>query len=98
MNETKPATSGREVVGRVVSNKMQKTISVMVERQVIHPMYGKRLRRSTVLKAHDAKSECSEGDLVSIQECRPISRSKHWKLVQVLKKAAAPVAEVAAGV
>ena len=102
MSETKtqaesPAT-GRQVVGRVISNKMQKTISVMVERQIVHPMYGKRLRRSTVLKAHDEKSECREGDLVSIRECRPISSSKHWMLVQVLEKAAAPVAEVAAGV
>lgn len=98
MSETKTESSGREVVGRVISNKMQKTIAVMVERQIIHPMYGKRLRRSTVLKAHDEKSECREGDLVSIRECRPISSSKHWKLIQVLEKAPAPVSEVAAGV
>ncbi len=98
MSETKVESSGREVVGRVISNKMQKTIAVMVERQIIHPMYGKRLRRSTVLKAHDEKNECREGDLVSIRECRPISASKHWKLVQVLEKAPTPVSEVAAGV
>lgn len=98
MSETKSEAAGREVVGRVISNKMQKTISVEVERQIIHPMYGKRLRRSTVLKAHDANGECREGDMVAIQECRPISRTKHWKLVKVLVKASAPVSEVAAGV
>ncbi len=98
MSETKTEPSGREVVGRVISNKMQKTISVEVERQIIHPMYGKRLRRTTVLKAHDEKGECREGDLVSIRECRPISASKHWRLVQVLEKAPAPVSEVATGV
>lgn len=97
MSEHNVAT-GNQVTGRVVSTKMQKTISVMVERQIIHPMYGKRLRRSTILKAHDAKGECREGDVVSIRECRPISASKHWTLVQVLQKAAAPVSEVAAGV
>lgn len=98
MSETKSEAAGREVVGRVISSKMQKTISVMVERQIIHPVYGKRLRRSTVLKAHDANSECREGDMVAIQECRPISRSKHWKLIKVLVKAPTPVSEVAAGV
>ena len=87
---------GNVVVGRVVSNKMDKTITVLVERSVKHPVYGKYVKRSTKLKAHDAKDECSEGDLVSIQECKPFSRSKTWKLVQVLEKAPAPVSPVEA--
>jgi len=90
-----PAASPHVVVGRVVSNKMKKTIVVQVDRQWIHPMYGKRLRRSTKLHAHDEKAECTVGDLVSIQECRRLSATKHWKLVQVLEKATAAVADAA---
>ncbi|MBI2383640.1 MAG: 30S ribosomal protein S17 [Gammaproteobacteria bacterium] len=88
----KTEAQGRLVVGRVVSNKMDKTITVLVERQVRHPLYGKLLRRSTKLKAHDEQNQCNEGDLVSIQECRPLAKSKNWKLVQVLEKAQGPVA------
>jgi small subunit ribosomal protein S17 len=101
MSETKkqdaPAEKTGEhlVVGRVISNKSQKTIVVSVERQLIHPKYGKRLRRSSKLHAHDEKSECRVGDLVSIKECRPLSAMKHWVLVKVLEKAPAPVAEAA---
>ena len=80
-------------VGRVVSTKMQKTIVVSVDRQFIHPKYGKRLKRSTKLHAHDEKGECAVGDRVEIQECRRLSATKHWKLVKVLHKAAAAVAE-----
>ena len=83
------------VTGRVVSAKMKKTIVVSVDRQFIHPMYGKRLRRSTKLHAHDEKSECVVGDLVTIQECRPLSATKHWMLVKVVQKAPAAVAEAA---
>ncbi|WP_100657971.1 30S ribosomal protein S17 [Alteromonas flava] len=78
----------RTVQGRVVSNKMDKTITVMVERFVKHPIYGKFIKRSTKLHAHDESNQCNEGDVVTITECRPISKSKTWKLVDVVTKAA----------
>jgi small subunit ribosomal protein S17 len=81
------------VVGRVVSNKMQKTIVVAVDRQWIHPKYGKRLKRTTKLHAHDEKGECGVGDRVEIQECRRRSATKHWTLVRVVLKAPAAVAD-----
>lgn len=81
------------VTGRVISNKMSKTIVVSVDRQIIHPMYGKRLKRSTKLHAHDEKGECGVGDLVTIQECRRLSATKHWKLVKIVQKAPAAAAE-----
>lgn len=77
----------RRIVGRVTSNKMAKTITVLVERQVKHPLYGKYVRKSSKLHAHDENNECNEGDLVAIVETRPLSRSKHFKLLEVLKKA-----------
>jgi small subunit ribosomal protein S17 len=83
------------VTGRVVSNKMKKTIVVSIDRQFIHPKYGKRLKRSTKLHAHDEKGECAVGDLVTIQECRRLSATKHWMLVKVVQKAPAAVAEAA---
>lgn len=92
--KTETAKPPHTVVGRVVSNKMTKTIVVSVDRQIIHPKYGKRLKRSTKLHAHDEKGECAIGDRVEIQECRRMSASKHWKLVKVLEKAPAPVADV----
>ncbi len=76
----------RTVQGRVVSNKMDKTITVMIERFVKHPIYGKYIKRSTKLHAHDEANVCNEGDLVSITECRPLSKSKTWMLVDVLEK------------
>ena len=82
---TAPAKTERRIVGRVVSNKMNKTITVLVERTEKHPIYGKLLRRSTKLHAHDEKGECKEGDLVAIVETRPISKTKHFKLVEVLE-------------
>ena len=84
-----PAKAERRIVGRVSSNKMQKTITVLVERQVKHPLYGKLLRKTTKLKAHDENNECTEGDLVAIVETRPLSATKHFKLVEVLEKARA---------
>ena len=87
------AKSPHTVVGQVVSNRMKKTIVVSVDRQYIHPKYGKRLKRSTKLHAHDEKGECAVGDRVEIQECRRLSATKHWKLVKVLHKAPAAVAE-----
>lgn len=73
--------------GRVVSSKMNKSITVTVERQVAHPLYGKFIRRRSKLHAHDENNECHEGDLVLIQECRPMSKTKSWRLVRVLEKA-----------
>ena len=77
----------RTLQGRVVSDKMDKSITVLIERRVKHPMYGKFMSRSTKLKAHDEKNVCSTGDLVTIRECRPLSKSKNWTLVDVLEKA-----------
>ncbi len=77
----------RTVTGKVVSNKMDKTATVLVERQVKHPMYGKYLRRSTKFKVHDEENTCNEGDVVTIAECRPISKNKSWRLVEVIERA-----------
>ena len=77
----------RTRVGRVVSDKMDKSITVMVERRVKHPLYGKYITRSTKLHAHDENNECGIGDTVSITECRPISKTKTWRLVGVIEKA-----------
>jgi len=79
--------SKRTLTGRVVSNKMQKTIAVEIERLVKHPEYGKFIRRTTKLLAHDENGESREGDLVSITPCRPLSRRKSWRLVAVLERA-----------
>ncbi len=81
------ATNTRTVTGRVVSDKMDKTITVMVERRVAHPIYGKYVKRSTKLHAHDENNESKMGDTVSIEECRPLSKSKSWRLVEVLERA-----------
>jgi small subunit ribosomal protein S17 len=81
------STSARTLVGEVVSNRMEKTISVLVERQVEHPLYKKYIRRSTKLLAHDEKNECNEGDTVAIEECRPLSKTKSWRLQKVLQRA-----------
>jgi len=77
----------RTVQGRVVSNKMDKTITIVVERKVKHPIYGKFIKRTTKLHAHDETNQCNEGDFVSIRECRPLSKSKTWMLVEVVTKA-----------
>ena len=73
--------------GRVISNKMDRTITVLVERKVKHPLYGKYISRSTKLHVHDENNECNEGDEVTIAECRPISKTKSWKLVEIVKRA-----------
>jgi small subunit ribosomal protein S17 len=77
----------RTVQGRVVSNKMEKSITVAVERKVKHPIYGKFIKRTTKLHAHDETNQCNEGDVVIIRECRPLSKSKNWMLVDVVTKA-----------
>ncbi len=76
----------RTISGRVVSNKMDKTVTVLVERLVKHPIYGKYIRRSTKLLAHDENNVCNEGDVVTITSCRPYSKNKTFKLVDVLTK------------
>lgn len=78
----------RTVTGRVVSDKMDKTITVMVERKEKHPIYGKFMKRSTKLHAHDEKNECQQGDLVTIAETRPHSKTKTWALVRIEERAA----------
>lgn len=77
----------RTVQGRVVSNKMDKTITVAVERKVKHPIYGKFIKRTTKLHAHDETNQCNQGDVVTVRECRPLSKSKNWTLVDVVTKA-----------
>ena len=78
----------RTVQGRVVSNKMDKTVTVLVERQVKHELYGKYIKRSTKLHAHDADNSCNEGDVVRVAECAPMSKTKNWRVVEVITRAA----------
>ena len=78
----------RTVEGRVVSNKMDKTVTVLVERQVKHPLYGKYIKRSTKLHAHDAENACQEGDLVKVVEIAPMSKTKNWRVVEVITRSA----------
>ncbi len=80
-------TQAKTVSGTVISNKMDKTISVLVERKVKHPLYGKFMRRSTKLMAHDEANECNEGDVVIIESSRPLSKNKNWRLQKVVSKA-----------
>ena len=86
MNETQQ-TNARKLTGRVVSDKMNKTVTVLVERKVKHPLYGKFVRRSKKYHAHDEKNEFHPGDLVLIEETRPMSRTKTWKVVKLVEKA-----------
>jgi small subunit ribosomal protein S17 len=81
------AKGARTLTGRVVSTKMQKTVAVEIERLVKHGMYGKFIRRTTKLLAHDEKGESHDGDLVKIAPCRPMSRHKSWQVIEVLQKA-----------
>jgi small subunit ribosomal protein S17 len=83
------AKTARTVVGRVVSNKMDKSVTVAVERLIRHPVYGKFIRRTTKIVAHDEANACSEGDTVAIAECRPISKRKSWRVVEIVRAAAA---------
>jgi small subunit ribosomal protein S17 len=87
----------RPTVGRVVSNKMQKSVTVSIERLVKHPAYGKFIRRTTKVMAHDEEGTCRMGDTVAIVECRPISKRKAWRVVEVVERAPVDVdAEVGA--
>ncbi len=80
--------TNRTLQGRVVSDKMDKTVTVLIERKVKHPLYGKFVRRSTKVHAHDANNECRTGDLVIVEQCRPLSKSKSWRLVQIVESPA----------
>ena len=79
--------SRRRLTGRVVSDKMEKTVTVLVERKVKHPLYGKYVSRSQKYHAHDEKNEFHPGDVVTIEECRPLSRTKTWQVVRLVEKA-----------
>ncbi len=77
----------KEKIGKVVSNKMDKSITVAVERRVKHAMYGKFISKTTKLMAHDEKNECNPGDLVKISEIRPLSKNKRWRVVEIIERA-----------
>jgi small subunit ribosomal protein S17 len=87
--ESQPAEGKvqRKVVGRVTSDKMDKTVSVSIERLVKHPVYGKYIRRTTKLMAHDENNECKTGDRVAISECKPIAKNKSWRVVDIVERA-----------
>ncbi|MES1992403.1 MAG: 30S ribosomal protein S17 [Pseudomonadota bacterium] len=83
---TEDAKLNRTLVGRVVSDKMDKTITIAIERRVKHPLYGKYVTRTSKLHAHDEENTCQEGDLVRVVESRPISKSKSWQLVEIVER------------
>ena len=87
MAEQQETKTQHSVQGSVLSAKMDKSITVLIERQVKHPLYKKIIRRSTKLHAHDEQNECKEGDTVIIQECRPLSKTKSWRLVEIISRA-----------
>ena len=89
MSEVEKAAgkSARTVTGRVVSNKMEKSITVLVERRVKHPVYGKYVTRSSKLHAHDEANECLPGDVVTVKQVRPLSKTKTWALVSIVERA-----------
>jgi small subunit ribosomal protein S17 len=81
------AKTNRRLTGRVVSNAMDKTITVLIERRVQHPLYAKFVRRTTKIHAHDAENACGRGDLVTVEQCRPLSKTKSWRLIEIVEKA-----------
>ena len=87
MAEQQETKVQRSLQGSVLSAKMDKSITVLIERQVKHPLYKKIIRRSTKLHAHDEQNECKEGDTVIIEECRPLSKTKSWRLVEIISRA-----------
>ena len=80
--------TNRALQGRVVSDRMDKTVTVMIERRVKHPIYGKFVRRSTKVHAHDENNECRLGDVVVVEQCRPISKSKKWRFIKLVERPA----------
>ena len=85
--DTPEKATHRPTIGRVVSNKMQKSVTVSIERLVKHPAYGKFIRRTTKVTAHDEEGTCRAGDTVAIVECRPISKRKSWRVVEIVERA-----------
>lgn len=85
-NTVEQSKSDRTITGKVISNKMNKTIVVQIERKVKHPLYGKYVRKFSKMYAHDEENVCNIGDLVIIQQTRPLSKTKRWKLVEILVK------------
>ena len=81
------AADNRTLQGRVVSDKMDKSITVVIERRVKHPLYGKFVRKSTKVHAHDENNECQIGDLVVVEQCRPVSKTKTWRFVKLIERA-----------
>lgn len=88
-SENKAEKVQRTLTGSVTSNAMDKTATVMIERRIKHPVYGKYITRSTKLHVHDENNECNKGDVVVIEQCRPISKTKSWNLVEVIEKSTA---------
>ena len=88
MTESKTENKGRTISGKVDSNKMDKSITELIERRVKHPVYGKYLTKSTKVHAHDEANACREGDTVTVREVRPISKTKTWSLVSIDERAA----------
>ena len=86
---TEASSNKRTLTGRVLSDKMDKTVTVLVERRVKHPLYGKIITRSKKYHAHDEKNEFKEGDTVTIEECRPIAKTKAWRVIRLVEKARA---------
>ena len=84
---TEQSDSNRTMTGRVISNKMDKTITVLVERRVKHPLYGKFIKRSTKVHAHDAENQCRIGDTVTLEQCRPLSKTKAWRVLRTVGQA-----------
>ncbi|MGD8207151.1 MAG: 30S ribosomal protein S17 [Thiohalocapsa sp.] len=87
MSEQSEQVANRTATGRVISSAMEKSITLLVERRVKHPLYGKFMRRSTKLHAHDENNECNVGDWVRVEQCRPLSKTKCWRLVEIIEKA-----------
>jgi small subunit ribosomal protein S17 len=87
MSDENEIKTNRTLEGRVTSSAMDKTITVVIERRVKHPLYGKFMRRSTKIHAHDETNSCGVGDLVRVEQCRPLSKTKTWRLIEILEKA-----------
>lgn len=87
MSDDTENKTNRTLEGRVTSSAMDKTVTVLIERRVKHPLYGKFMRRSTKIHAHDEANSCGEGDLVRVEQCRPLSKTKSWRLLDILEKA-----------
>lgn len=83
---TEQQETNRTLTGLVISNKMEKTITVLVERRFKHPIYGKFIKRSTKVYAHDAANQCQIGDTVTVEQCRPLSKSKTWQLLRIVSR------------